>query len=89
MRPTRDGLALSVADVTPVELSAQLMALLVGEQPDPVALAATVANKVVEKFDGFLSEPLLNASYAAHSLDVPGAWKALQEVVDSTVGSGV
>jgi ATP-dependent Lhr-like helicase len=86
MKTTRDGLALSVADVTPVELSAQLMALLFGEQPDPIALAATVANKAVEKYDAFLSESLQNASYAAHSLDVPGAWKALQEVVDSTVG---
>jgi ATP-dependent Lhr-like helicase len=86
LKTTRDGLALSVTDVTPVELSAQLMALLVGEQPDPIELAATVANKAVEKYDGFLSESLQHISYAANSLDVAGAWKALQDVVDSTVG---
>ncbi len=85
LKTTRDGLALSVTDVTPVELSAQLMALLVGDQPDPTELAATVANKTVHKYDGLLPEPLQNVSYAADSLDVPGAWKALHEVVDSSV----
>jgi ATP-dependent helicase Lhr and Lhr-like helicase len=87
LKTTRDGLALSVTDVSPIELSAQLMALLVGEQPDPIELAATVANKAVQKYDGFLSESLQNAAYAANSLDVPGAWNALQSVVDSTVSS--
>jgi ATP-dependent helicase Lhr and Lhr-like helicase len=87
LKTTRDGLALSVTDVTPIELSAQLMALLVGDQPDPTELAATVANKAVHKYDGFLPESLQNISYAAHSLDVPGAWKALHEVVDSTVSA--
>jgi ATP-dependent Lhr-like helicase len=87
LKTTRDGLALSVTDVTPVELSAQLMALLVGDQPDPTELAATVANKTVHKYDGFLPESLQNVSYAAHSLDVPGAWQALHEVVDSTVSA--
>jgi ATP-dependent Lhr-like helicase len=85
LKATRDGLAISVAQVTPVELSAQLMALLVGEQPDPIELAATVANKAMEKYDDFLPESLLNVSYAARNLDVPGAWAALQSVVDSTI----
>ena len=85
MKATRDGLAISVAKVTPIELSAQLMALLVGEQPDPIELAATVVNKTVEKYDEFLPEALQNVSYAARNLDVPGAWQALQDVVDSTI----
>jgi ATP-dependent Lhr-like helicase len=87
LKATPDGLAISVAKVTPIELSAQLMALLVGDQPDPVELAATVANKAVEKYDHFLPESLLNVAYAARNLDVPGAWRALQAVVDSTVNT--
>jgi ATP-dependent Lhr-like helicase len=88
LKATRDGLAISVARVTPVELSAQLMALLIGDQPDPVALAATVANKANEKYDDFVPEALQNVAYAARNLDVPGAWRALDEAVGSTVASG-
>ena len=86
LRPTPDGLAISVAGVTPVELAAQIMAIVVGEQPDAIDLALTVANKAVEKYDGLIPEPLLSVAYAARNLDIPGAWRALQEVVDSTTG---
>jgi ATP-dependent helicase Lhr and Lhr-like helicase len=84
LHPTPDGLAISVAGVTPVELAAQLMAIMVGEEPDAVDLAFTVANKAVEKYDELVPEPLLSVAYAARNLDIPGAWRALQEVVDST-----
>ena len=80
------ALAKAVRDggVTPVELAAQIMAIMVGEQPDAVDLAFTVANKAAEKYDGYVPEPLLSVAYAARSLDIRGAWQALQEVVDST-----
>jgi len=86
LRATPDGLAISVAKVTPVELAAQIMAILVGDQPDPVELAETVENKAVGKYDDLIPEPLLSVAYAARSLDVPGAWRSLQEVVDSSTG---
>jgi ATP-dependent Lhr-like helicase len=86
LRATPDGLAISVAKVTPVELAAQIMAILVGDQPDPVELAETVENKALEKYDDLVPEPLLSVAYAARSLDVPGAWRSLQEVVDSSTG---
>jgi ATP-dependent helicase Lhr and Lhr-like helicase len=86
LRTTPDGLALSVAGVTPVELAAQIMAIMVGEQPHAIDLALTVANKAVEKYDGLVPEPLLSAAYAARNLDIPGAWRTLQEVVDSATG---
>jgi ATP-dependent Lhr-like helicase len=82
---TRDGLALSVAKISPVELSAHLVAMLATSMPDPVELAAIVRNKATEKYDIFLPDELLDVSYAARSLDVPGAWKALHRVVESTV----
>jgi len=60
------------------------MAIMVGEQPDAIDLALTVANKSVEKHDELVPEPLLSVAYAARNLDIPGAWRALQEVVEST-----
>jgi ATP-dependent Lhr-like helicase len=84
---TRDGLALSVAKISPVEVAAHLMTLLAGPAPDPVEVASRVCNKLVEKFDVWLPDELLVAEYAARSLDVEGAWRALQGVVESTVAS--
>ena len=86
LRATPDGLAISVAKVTPVELAAQIMAILVGGQPDAVELAETVQNKAIEKYDDLVPEPLLSVAYAARNMDVPGAWQSLQEVVDSSTG---
>jgi ATP-dependent Lhr-like helicase len=81
----RDGLALSVAKISRVELSAHLVAMLSSSMPDPVELAAIVRNKATEKYDVLLPDELLDVTYAARSLDVPGAWKALHRVIESTV----
>lgn len=84
LRASPDGLAISVAKVTPVELAAQIMAILVGGRPDAVELAETVQNKAIEKYDDLVPEPLLSVAYAARNMDVPRAWQSLQEVVDSS-----
>jgi hypothetical protein len=55
------------------------MALLVGEQPDPIELAASVVNKAAEKYDEFLPESLQNIGYAARNLDVPGVASASRD----------
>ncbi|MEI6498199.1 MAG: hypothetical protein WCO88_16180, partial [Actinomycetota bacterium] len=39
----RDGLSVSVGEVSPIELTAHFTALLAGDQPDPVVLAGLVA----------------------------------------------
>jgi len=83
----KDGLSLSVAKITPVELIAHFTALLAGPPPDQIELASRVHNKTTEKFDPFLPESLLNVGYAAKSLDVPGAWKTLASVVDAEIPS--
>ena len=72
----QDGMCLTMPDTSYEEALTRLEALSV-ITPDPLALAATVRNKVVDKYDDLLSEDLLNAAYAARSLDVPGAWGAL------------
>jgi ATP-dependent helicase Lhr and Lhr-like helicase len=72
----QDGMCLTMPDTSYEEALTRLEALAV-ITPDPLALAATVRNKSVDKYDELLSEDLLNAAYAARSLDVPGAWQAL------------
>jgi len=81
----KDGLSVSVPKITPVELTAHFTALLAGPPPDPIALAGQVHNKITEKFEPFLPEALLDIGYAARSLDVPGAWRALTAVVDAEI----
>ena len=50
--------------------------------PDPVALAAPVKNKLSEKYDWLLDEPLMNAEYASRKLDVDGTRALVQTLVN-------
>jgi ATP-dependent Lhr-like helicase len=82
----RDGVALTVSGITADGLAAHVRALAAADQPaDPVALARTVANKVVEKHHPLLSEDLLALDYASERLDAQGAWQAARQ---SATGSG-
>jgi len=50
--------------------------------PDPVALAAPVKNKLSEKYDWLLDEPLMNAEYASRKLDVDGTRALVQTLLN-------
>jgi ATP-dependent Lhr-like helicase len=78
VKASRDGAALSLPVTTPEETSRILESLLSQPLPDPVRLAAFVSNKEQDKYDEYLGEDLLNASYAARDLDLPGAWSTLE-----------
>ena len=78
----QDGICLTMTNCTREQAIARLAELLETGPPDPVALAARVGTKVVEKYDDYLSEALLNEAFAARSLDVDGAWDALRELLD-------
>lgn len=73
-------IGLSVSRTTPQKLL-PLLAELAADCPNPLALAATVANKLSEKHDLFLTEPLLCQNYAAGYLDVQKAWNTLRQIV--------
>jgi ATP-dependent Lhr-like helicase len=49
--------------------------------PDPAALAAPVKNKIFEKYDWLLDEPLMNAEYASRKLDVNGTRALVQNLL--------
>jgi ATP-dependent Lhr-like helicase len=79
-RVGQDGLAITVGDCAPDELSRLARTLAAAPQPDPVWLAGTVRAKIHEKYDRYLSAELLDAAYAARALDVPGAWACLADI---------
>ena len=64
------GLALAVPAEQEGALRAQLARLATNPPPDPLALAALVPDKVVEKFDHFLGDDLLTLAWARDRLDV-------------------
>jgi len=75
---SRDGLALTISRKTPAEVLERLKALADCGPADPLALAATITNKVAEKHDRFLNDDLLNADYASRHLDSQGAWEIIR-----------
>jgi ATP-dependent Lhr-like helicase len=77
----QDGVCLTMTGASRPAAVACLQSLA-DSAPDPLALAASVKNKIVEKYDEFLSEELLNIDYAARSLDVDGAWHALTSILN-------
>ena len=76
----QDGVALTVRRATAVGLWQIIQDLAADRPPDPVTLAASVANKRADKHDCYLSDDLLDVSYAARSLDVPRAWETLRQL---------
>jgi ATP-dependent helicase Lhr and Lhr-like helicase len=79
----QDGVCLTMTGADRATAITHLRALLAEGPPDPVALAARVATKIVEKYDEQLTEELLNEAFAARSLDVDGAWDALRGLLDN------
>lgn len=81
-----DGIALTIANLDPEAFAAELGVLVPGGPPDPLELAAVVPNKEAEKFDCYLGQDLLNAGYAARSLDPAGAWVVLERIAHELAG---
>ncbi len=69
----RDAIALIIEGLSPKAVLTHLKAIANDETADATALAATVKNKINEKYDPFLDEALLCQNYAAAQLDLPTA----------------
>ncbi|MGH3489261.1 MAG: DEAD/DEAH box helicase [Actinopolymorphaceae bacterium] len=76
----QDGAALTIRRTNTVGLWKLIQRLVDAPPPDPLDLADTVANKIADKHDQYLDDALLTQSYAARSLDVPGAWSTLRQL---------
>ncbi|MFY2556855.1 DEAD/DEAH box helicase [Corallococcus terminator] len=63
------------------DVEGALRGLVAEGPPRAEALTTHVANMALEKHDGFVPEDLLARDYAARYLDVQGAWRAAQRVL--------
>ncbi|HEY9695788.1 MAG TPA: DEAD/DEAH box helicase [Trichocoleus sp.] len=77
----RDGIALIVEGITPQQLTNHLKTIVAQPLADPIMLAATVKNIVLEKHDRFLSEELLCRNYASGYLDLAGTKNAIDRMI--------
>lgn len=80
LRVGQEGVSLSVSGVTAADLHALVSDLAASRPPAADALASTVTNTAVEKYDEYLGPALAARGYAAGQLDVPGAWQALADI---------
>ncbi len=69
LEPEQLGLAIGIPASRMVQLREELSVLAASDPPDPLELAGLVRAKVTDKYDSFLDEGLLNASYASSSID--------------------
>ncbi len=76
-----DGVAISVQNISPEELTKHLEALVETGPVDAVNLAEVVEDKVSEKHDHILSEELLCWNYASSFLATQSAWETMQRIV--------
>ncbi|MBD2066947.1 DEAD/DEAH box helicase [Leptolyngbya sp. FACHB-671] len=83
LRVGRDAIALTIEETTPAKVLKELRAIAAKPPVNPVVLAATVRNKISEKYDPFLSEELLCQNYASSYLDTRGAWATISELVSN------
>jgi ATP-dependent Lhr-like helicase len=72
LEPTNLGLCISVDAARLEPLIAELTRSASGVVPDALALASHVEQNVVEKFDSYLGNDLLNLAYAGEHLDISG-----------------
>ena len=79
-----DGVAITVRDADQDSIRNVILELLSTGPPDPLELASTVQNSERQKYDRYLSPELLAASFAAHGLDVAGAWETLASIMPRT-----
>lgn len=76
-----EGVALRLAGSSVDRVREALRALVARGPADAKALASTVRNKVIEKYDAYLSEDLLSAGYGSRALDPAGAVLAASEAL--------
>ncbi len=78
-----DGVTISVANASPEVVNPAIQRLAEGPPADTLKLAASVQNKVQEKYDRYLSETVLCASYSSRNFDAHGALRTFQEIAQT------
>ena len=76
------GAAIIIAGASESRVRQAIDHILDADPASPTQLAAVVGNKIVDKYDDYLGDELLDAAYAARSLDLDGAISALRHLRD-------
>jgi len=77
----RFGVGLLIEDIEPRLLTSRIAEIVDTGPPDPVILADTVPNRIMDRYDSYLPPDLLSLNYASGELDVSQAWDVLMEVL--------
>ncbi|MGI8963153.1 MAG: helicase-related protein [Thermomicrobiales bacterium] len=88
VKATDDRLTLTCTDADPALIRGVMEALVADPELPGTDLARHVLIKRRDKYDHFLGGQLLNEAYAARDLDIPGAYKAMREILQSGVDAG-
>lgn len=80
---SKEAATITVANHKPDEVRIIAHRLAEPGPTDAVNLARTVRNKIQEKYDRYVSEDILSASYASRELDSKGAWEVLHRIGES------
>jgi ATP-dependent helicase Lhr and Lhr-like helicase len=83
LRAENEGLSVTVFGVGPGPVADALEELAAQPEPDNEALAASVKNKIREKWDGLLPDRLRCAGFASSALDVDAARVACTALVST------
>ena len=78
------GVGIMIEDIEPALLRSRIAKLVDTEPPDPVSLADTIPNRIIDRYDGYLPLRLLSMNYASGELDVPQAWNVLGDILRDT-----
>jgi ATP-dependent Lhr-like helicase len=75
------GAGLLIEDIEPTTLRARIAEIVATGAADPVVLADSVPNRIMDRYDSYLPPDLLSLNYASGELDVPQAWQVLDEIL--------
>ena len=78
------GVYIEVRQSAQVEISDVLDEVLRSPPPDPLEIAASVQNKIRQKWDALLPADLLDAGFASENLEVAGTLAALRDATART-----
>lgn len=82
LRASVEGPTILVVNASPDEVVSAAKYMLAVPQPTAVEVARQLENTELDKWDWVLSGDLAAEAAAARLLDVPGAWKVLQRIVE-------
>lgn len=84
LRVSSEGATIIALKTSAKEMMAHIYSLANSTPLSAAEIADFVENKLIDKFDCYLPNHLLNADYASSRLDFESTWKVLREIASAT-----